>query len=169
MILYQLKCPSDHRFEAWFRDSATYDAQAAAGLLTCPVCGDARIGKAPMAPRIAKSHRSKSETPPSVPERENPGAGVPAVAAPAPPSAPVDERMAAFQREVMRHLGEVRHAVEKSCDYVGDRFAEEARKIHYGETDARGIYGETTREEAEALQEEGVTFHRIPWLPRTNS
>ncbi len=168
MILYQLKCPSDHRFEAWFRDGATYDAQAEAGLLTCPVCGDTRIGKAPMAPRIAKSHRSKTEEahPPAV--RADPPAETGAAPAAAVPAL-TDEKAAALHREVLRQLTELRRAVETKCDYVGDRFAEEARKIHYGEADPRGIYGEASAREAEELQEEGVTFHRIPWLPRTNS
>jgi hypothetical protein len=71
--------------------------------------------------------------------------------------------------EVMRQLTEVRRSVEKNCDYVGDRFAEEARRIHYGETDPRGIYGEASDEEVSELHEEGVTFHRIPWIPRTDS
>lgn len=174
MILYQLKCPSDHRFEAWFRDGATYDAQAAAGMLTCPVCGDSRIGKAPMAPRIAKSHRGRIDAPPPAAEREAPAAETPAPL-PAPPSGPppsgppMSEKAVAFQREVMRQLTELRHVVEKNCDYVGDRFAEEARKIHYGEASPRGIYGEASAQEAEDLREEGVAFRRIPWLPRTNS
>lgn len=168
MILYQLKCPSDHRFEAWFRDGATYDAQAEAGLLTCPVCGDTRIGKAPMAPRIAKSQRNKNEEMRPPADRADPpteAGAAPAAAV----SAPMDEKAAAFHREMLRHLAELRQVVETKCDYVGDRFAEEARKIHYGETDPRGIYGEASAREAEELQEEGVTFHRIPWLPRTNS
>ena len=71
--------------------------------------------------------------------------------------------------EVMRQLTEVRRSVEKNCDYVGDRFAEEARRIHYGESDPRSIYGEASDEEVAELNEEGVTFHRIPWIPRTDS
>ncbi|MDQ2106268.1 DUF1178 family protein, partial [Azospirillum isscasi] len=95
-----------------------------------------------------------------------PAAG-PAPAPAAPPlPAEVRERFAA---EVMRQLTEIRRTVEENCDYVGDRFAEEARRIHYGETDPRGIYGEATDKQAEELEEEGVTFGRMPWLPRTNS
>lgn len=71
--------------------------------------------------------------------------------------------------EVMGKLAELRQQVEQNCDYVGERFAEEARRIHYGESEARGIYGETTSEQAAALADEGVPFSRIPWLPRTNS
>lgn len=166
MILYQLKCPADHRFEAWFRDGAAYDAQAAAGLLICPLCGDTRIGKAPMAPRIARSRGVEREAPavPAAPAV----ADTPPVPSPASPPA-VSEKVAALQREVLLHLAQVRRTVEENCDYVGDRFADEARKIHYGEADPRGIYGEASPHDVEELQEEGVTFHRIPWLPRTNS
>ena len=147
MILFELKCASDHRFEAWFRDGAAYDAQAAAGTIACPACGDTRVGKAPMAPRIAKGRKDPAE-----PAKAD-GAG----------------KADAVQAEVLRQLGELRRAVEENCDYVGDRFAEEARRIHYGETDPRGIYGEASPGDVAELKEEGVTIHRIPWLPRTNS
>jgi hypothetical protein len=80
-----------------------------------------------------------------------------------------DEHQRRIQAEALKQLRDLRKAVEENCDYVGDRFAEEARRIHYGETDPRGIYGETTNQEAEELRDEGVTFQRIPWLPRTGS
>lgn len=153
MILFELKCAAEHRFEVWFRDGAAYDAQAAAGTITCPLCGDTRVGKAPMAPRIAR-HRGGEAEPAAVP---------------APASGDADGKAAALQAEVMRHLGELRRTVEENCDYVGERFAEEARRIHYGETDPRGIYGEASADDVAELKEEGVTIHRIPWLPRTNS
>ncbi len=152
MILFELKCTSDHRFEVWFRDGGAYEAQAAAGTIACPQCGDTQVGKAPMAPRISRRRKDAAE---------------PAQAAPA--SGAADEKAAALQAEVMRHLGELRRAVEENCDYVGDRFAEEARRIHYGETDPRGIYGEASPGDVAELKEEGVAIHRIPWLPRTNS
>jgi len=152
MILFELKCASDHRFEAWFRDGAAYDAQAAAGTIACPLCGDTQVGKAPMAPRIAKRRGEPAE---------------PAKAAPAPEGG--NEKAVALQAEALRQLGELRRAVEENCDYVGERFAEEARRIHYGETDPRGIYGEASDKDVAELKEEGVTIHRIPWLPRTNS
>lgn len=158
MILFVLKCSADHRFEAWFRNGGAYEAQAGAHAIACPVCGDTRIGKAPMAPWISKG-RSKDAVP-DVPR----DAPAPAPAAPALP-APADPAVA----EMMRQLGELRQAVEKNCDYVGDRFAEEARRIHYGEADPRAIYGEASATDAEELRDEGVAFHRIPWLPRTNS
>ena len=175
MILFVLKCTTDHRFEAWFRNGDAYETQAAARAIACPVCGDTHITKAPMAPRIAKGGRSRDDGPRDGDAQEAapaaPSGGAPAPAAPPVPAVPslppeVRERFAA---EVMRQLTEIRRTVERNCDYVGDRFAEEARRIHYGETDPRGIYGEASAKEAEELEEEGVTFGRIPWLPRTNS
>ncbi|KAA0686961.1 DUF1178 family protein [Azospirillum brasilense] len=174
MILFVLKCTADHRFEAWFRNGDAYETQAAARAIACPVCGDTHIAKAPMAPRIAKGGRSKDDAPreSGAPEAVPTAAGgAPAPAAPpasATPTVPAEVRER-FAAEVMRQLTEIRRTVEESCDYVGDRFAEEARRIHYGETDPRGIYGEATDKEADELKEEGVTFGRIPWLPRTNS
>lgn len=195
MILFALRCSADHQFEAWFRNGAAYDEQAAAHQIACPICGDTVVGKAPMAPRIAKGvaraadrAREQAEAvaanaPPSAAPAA-PANAVPA-ALPVPIPAPVPLPNAAdvvaalppslndAQREavaeVMRQLTEVRRSVEKNCDYVGDRFAEEARRIHYGESDPRGIYGEASDEEVAELNDEGVTFHRIPWIPRTDS
>jgi len=140
MIVFELKCGTGHRFEAWFKDGAAYEAQAAEGSVVCPVCGDTHVAKAPMAPRIGK------------------GSVVAAA-----------ERSRELQVEMREKLAELRGEVEKNFDYVGDRFAEEARRIHYGEVDPRAIYGETTDREAAELSEEGVGFQRIPWVPRSDS
>jgi hypothetical protein len=151
MILYQLQCESDHGFEAWFRDSATYDEQAERGLLACPACGSDKVSKALMAPRIGGTRQNaKSETPP----------------------AKVDAKEVQISAEAValrQQLVEIRQKIEKSCDYVGPKFAEEARKIHYGEADAKGIYGETSADEAKALKEEGIEFGAVPWLPKENA
>lgn len=141
MILFELKCGGGHTFEAWFRNGDTYEAQAAAGEIPCPQCGDSKIAKAPMAPRIAKSRDGGSAA----------------------------EEKAVQQAEFMAKLRELRKHVESNCDYVGPKFAEEARKIFYGEVESRAIYGETTPGEAEELQEEGVPFAAIPWAPSHNS
>ena len=132
MIKYDLKCRKGHGFEAWFRDSATYDEQAEGNRIVCPTCGARKVEKAIMAPRVSSG---------------------------------VAERRA----QMVKVLKDLRSQVEKNCDYVGESFAEEARKIHYGEAEARGIYGETSDEDAEALAEEGVTFQRIPWVPKDNA
>lgn len=136
MIKYELKCRKDHVFEAWFYDSATYDKQAAGGKVVCPVCNSRKVTKAPMAPRIARSKGERA----------------------------ADEAKQAAA--AMKALAAIRDHVEKNADYVGDQFAEEARKIHYGETDKRNIYGEASKDEAKELVEEGIDVAVIPWLPR---
>lgn len=162
MILFELRCGEGHGFEAWFRSGDAYDAQAAAHEISCPICGDTRIGKAPMAPRIAKGRRDAGRgTDRGVDGRADGGKG------PEEKAEPSAREVKA--REMMRGLAELRRKVEESCDYVGDRFPDEARRMHYGEIEKRGIYGEASHDEAAELAEEGVSFSRIPWLPRTNS
>lgn len=160
MILYRLRCTKGHEFDSWFKDSRTYERQEKKSLIGCAVCGTSKVSRAPMAPRIGK--KGKEEAPPVVAEAP--------VTAPTP--AVPEPQMAALARQMPKELREallkVRAEVEKSCEHVGDKFAEEARKIHYGESDKRGIYGETSDEEAEALAEEGIEFGRLPWIPRGN-
>lgn len=152
MIVYSLTCSDNHEFEAWFKDSAAFDEQRAQKVVLCPSCGSDDVRKAVMAPRIS---RSRTEAPlPSEPT----GKEVPAVSA-----------TTARREELQRLLVELRQHVEANCDYVGDRFAEEARRIHYGEADARDIYGETTPDEARNLLEEGVKVAPLPPLPRRNN
>ncbi len=179
MILYNLRCHKDHVFETWFRDSAAYDSQTKAAVVECPVCGSNKVAKAIMAPHVTKSAgRSRSlgedAAAPAAPISNAPVSNAPVSNAPV-FHAPVRGATTKAMREVeqsakmRRALQELRRHVEESFDYVGPEFAEEARKIHYGETDERPIYGETSEEEAEALEEEGVSVSRIPWLPRENS
>jgi len=158
MILYRLRCSKGHEFESWFKDSKSYERQEKKSLIGCALCGDAKVARAIMSPRIGKGgEKVETEAP-----------------APTPTPAPSAEqqKVAALARHMPKELREallkVRAEVEKSCEHVGDRFAEEARKIHYGESDKRGIYGETTDEEATALAEEGIEFGRLPWIPRGN-
>jgi hypothetical protein len=156
MILFDLQCAKGHRFEAWFRDGATYDRQADAGELACPLCGGHDVEKAPMAPRIGKGRAV------AVPVADAPANEIPAAA----PTPTADARTMAVMGAQMKALRALRQKIEESCDYVGPEFAEEARKIHYGESDPRGIYGETTSEEAEELEDEGIDIARVPWVPR---
>ncbi len=164
MILYNLRCEKDHLFETWFRESAAYDVQAAAGDIQCPVCGSIKVEKAIMAPRVAKSAGRNRAAPADTVEKT-----------PAPAEMGVTGTTAKAVREVeqsaklRRTLLELRRQVEENFDYVGPTFAEEARKIHYGETEERAIYGETSDDDAQALEEEGVSVRRIPWLPRDSS
>lgn len=156
MIVFDLKCRKEHVFEAWFPDSASFAEQAAAGKVLCPVCGSRKVTKALMAPNVATSKElAPAPRPAEAGRRESV-----AVAEGVPEGARAGE--------LRRLLRELRSHVEQNCDYVGERFAEEARKIHYGETDPRGIYGETSDAEAEALADEGIEVARVPWL-RENS
>lgn len=164
MILYALRCADGHQFDAWFRNGGAYDALAAAGEVLCPHCGSARVTKAPMAPRIGKSRSVAVE------ERRETDAPAENTVTPPPAAVPAPTAEAAVAPvEIRQALAALRTHVEASFDYVGERFPEEARRIHYNETPARPIYGEATRAEAEALEEEGVTLRRIPWLPRSDS
>lgn len=154
MILYQLRCAKDHEFEAWFKDGQTCERQLARKTVECPSCGNRKVVKALMAPRISGS------------EKKQQSANLPA-AAPAPAAS--SHPMSVMASAMRQHLQEVRAKVEANCDYVGDKFADEARKIHYGETEARGIYGEATDQEHQELVDEGVEVARIPWLPRSDA
>ena len=140
MILFDLTCRNGHVFEGWFRDGAAYEAQRRGRKVTCPVCGSAKIVKAPMAPAISKGHGA--------------------------------EKTAVSKRRVsgmMRELRKVREQIEANCEYVGQRFPDEARAIHYGESEKTGIYGEASAKEAQELADEGIPVARIPWVPRQDS
>lgn len=161
MIHYQVRCGEGHEFDGWFKDSAAFDKLVSLGLLQCPECGDQNVSRALMAPAVVGS-RSIAVQPPV--EAAAPSPAAPAVAPVAPPQAitgPMPDQMRAM-------LQKLRAEVEKNCDYVGERFADEARRIHRGESDKRGIYGETSPTEAEALAEEGIEVSRIPWVPRAD-
>jgi hypothetical protein len=148
MIRYALQCPKEHEFEAWFRSAADYDRALAAGETVCPICGPARVEKKPMAPAVARSDNRPQEKPADKSEK------VRLVSAPDPK-----------QQALLQAMRELRRQVTEHADYVGDRFAEEARKIHYEESEPRGIYGEATTEEAKKLVEEGIEFQPLPTFP----
>lgn len=160
MIHYKLRCAAAHEFEGWFQDSAGFDKLAKAGLVECTVCGSTQVERALMAPAVVSSRR-----------KAKPPAAPPAAATPeAPPPSPTGPQMAAgpIPAQLVAMLQRLRAEVEKSCDYVGTDFAEEARKIHNGEAEARGIYGEASEAEAEALAEDGIDVARLPWVPRAD-
>jgi hypothetical protein len=157
MIHYQLRCKKGHEFDGWFKDSAAFDAQAGRGLVECPACGAVDVTRAMMAPAVAKRAAEPPRSTASAPEPSVPAPPAPmraeGVAGPVP-----DQVRAALQR--------LRAEIEARCDHVGDRFTEEALRIHRGETEPRAIYGDATQDQAEQLAEEGVSFARIPWVPR---
>ena len=160
MIRYNLRCEQGHAFESWFQSSAAYESQEKRQLVNCPACGSAKVERAIMAPQIvSKKGREPSrdqEAPAAVP--------VPAPVAPtdAATSTPL---LMAQERELRAKLKELRDHIVKNADNVGDRFPNEARKMHYGEIEHRPIYGEASPEEAKSLIDEGVEVSPLPVLP----
>jgi hypothetical protein len=134
VIQYSLHCSNGHQYDAWFKSAAAFDEQQARGIVTCAICGDAEVGKAPMAPAVARTDGETVSLSSGHPD-------------------------ATRFREMLRAY---RHKVTSEADYVGDRFAEEARKIHFEETEQRGIYGQATREEVVSLLDEGIDFMPLP-------
>jgi hypothetical protein len=160
MILYTLVCDNKHSFESWFANSAAYDKQVARGLVSCPMCNSAKVEKAIMAPSLGRSSR-KSAPAPEPAAAEEPAASPQATPAPKASVA----MMSPPEREFRAKLKELRDHLTKSADYVGGKFPEEARKMHYGEIEHRSIYGEASADDAKALHEEGIEFHPLPVLP----
>ena len=153
MIKYALICDKKHDFESWFADSAAFDKQAKRKLIACPVCNSVKVEKAIMAPRIAaKKGRVPIE--------------MPAAASGTPAAVPAPVAMISPQEQEFRaKLKELRDHLVKNADNVGEKFPEEARKMHYGETEHRSIYGVASPEEAKELVEEGIECHPLPALP----
>ena len=135
MIRYRLICSQDHEFDAWFRDGAGYDRQVKRQQVTCPHCGDVDVTKAIMAPGIVSS------------------AGADKFA---------EAKAQEVARRILAAVGKLQDTVEQECEYVGDQFADEARAIHYGDAEERGIYGEASDDEAAELEDEGIDFIRLP-------
>ncbi|HTP90192.1 MAG TPA: DUF1178 family protein [Xanthobacteraceae bacterium] len=160
MIRYALNCDQGHDFESWFQNSAAYDKQAKRKLVNCPICGSAKVEKAIMAPRLTRTDAPE----PAAPAPTPPPAATPPVPATPAGKAPV-AIMSSPERELRQKLKELREHVTKNASYVGGRFPEEARKIHYGEAEHRSIYGEASPEEAKQMHEEGIEFHPLPILP----
>jgi len=166
MIRYALNCERGHVFETWFQNSAAYDKQVKRSLVTCPVCGSAKVEKAIMAPRVSAGAADDEIAAPALPA---PAASAPAAPPPVAPQAAAKPAPVAMmsppERELRQKLKEIRDHIVKNANYVGSRFPEEARKIHYGETEHRSIYGEASPEDAKALHDEGIEFLPVPMLP----
>jgi len=158
MIRYDLTCDHGHRFDGWFRSSGDFDAQSGRGLLECPNCGSSSISKALMAPALTRSRGEVVPTP--APENPGPGPGTGGEGA-SQPVALLSEREARL-RAMLRELHT--ELTRDSVD-VGNRFADEARKMHYGEAEKGSIYGQASLEDARALTEEGIQFLPLPGLP----
>ena len=154
MIRYNLRCERGHAFESWFQSSQAYETQEKRKLVNCPSCGSAKVERAIMAPQIVSKKSRVSTAPAPAPAAST------EVAAPA--STPL---MMAQDRELRTKLKELRDHIVKNADNVGERFPNEARKMHYGDIEHRPIYGEASPEEARALIDEGVEVSPLPVLP----
>ena len=137
MIRFSLRCDKDHEFEGWFSSSSDFEVQSERGLVSCPVCGSPKVGKALMAPAVAASRQTAERPLAMDPEK----------------------------REMMRKIRDMVKAVKQNSEDVGDRFADEARKIHHGEAEARGIIGKASGEDAKSLIEEGIEIAPLPDFP----
>jgi hypothetical protein len=137
LIRFSLTCEQEHEFEAWFRSNEDFETQRKRGFVDCPSCGSSKVDKALMAPAVSTGRKREK----------------------------LALAMGEAQKEAMAQLKALSQKMRENADYVGDKFAEEARKIHFGETDPRGIYGEATLEEAKGLAEDGVEFMPVPVFP----
>jgi hypothetical protein len=137
LIRFSLACDHGHEFEAWFRNNDDFDTQKKRGFVECPECGSAKVSKALMAPAVSTGRKREK----------------------------IALAMGEAQKQAMAELKALSQKMRENADNVGDKFAEEARKIHFGEVEPRGIYGQATPEEAKALAEDGVGFMPIPVFP----
>lgn len=137
MIRFSLICEREHEFEGWFRSNDDFETQKKRGFVDCPTCGSRKVDKALMAPAISTGAKQEK----------------------------IALAMGEAQRQALAQLRALSRKIRENADYVGDRFAEEARRIHFGESEARGIYGEATSEEVRGLIKDGVDFMPIPMLP----
>jgi hypothetical protein len=156
MIRYNLRCERGHAFESWFQSSSAYESQEKRKLVNCPSCGSAKVERAIMAPQIVSKKGRESVEPAPAP------APTPSTDVTAPASTPL---MMAQERELRAKLRELRDHIVKNADNVGERFPNEARKMHYGDIEHRPIYGEASPDEARSLIDEGVEVSPLPVLP----
>lgn len=142
MIKYALACDLGHAFEGWFSHSADYDDQRGRGLVDCPLCGSHAVAKQIMAPKVSGTKAQRAATPDPVPQA---------------------------QEMMMEALGQVRQYVQDNFDDVGDTFAREARAIHEGDAEDRGIYGQATPAEVRDLSEDGIRVAPLPTAPKAKT
>lgn len=172
MILYQLVCGRGHEFEAWFRNSATFDTQHLAGDVECPHCGRVDVNKAIMAPNIStsKTRSDNDETDrllsqSSLESQCNDDSASPLTSA----ENASEDRAREVASKILEAVNSIREHVEASCDYVGDDFPDEARSLHYGESEKKGIYGNASEKDVNELREEGIDFISLPGSSRKDN
>ena len=176
MIKYTLVCEIAHTFEGWFRNSDDFDAQCERKLVVCPICGGTKIKKGLMAPAVSTARKREAMSPVIEAENTSSEPAVPAVTAQSTESGPAETGKTSMQpsallpvdvrqKEIVEALRVVRARMIENSENVGTGFAEEARKIHYGEAEERSIHGETTPKDAADLIEEGIAVLPLPELP----
>tara|TARA_A100001011_G_C14313991_1_gene847023 strand:- start:2012 stop:2443 length:432 start_codon:yes stop_codon:yes gene_type:complete len=143
MILFDLKCENDHKFEAWFPSSSNYEDQLKKKMIECPYCNSKIIKKSLMAPNLNLKSRSKKNS--------------------------TDKKKDLSQINIENKIKKFKIFIEKNTENVGKNFAEEARKIYYGEEKARPIRGESTEKESQELAEEGISFSKLPWYSKEDA
>lgn len=160
MICYQLCCANGHTFEGWYRDSTAFARLKQENLLSCAICGTAKVEQALMAPAIVKGRSHPKQMEPSKPE-----------AMPQQPEVPPAQQQSepVVSDNLISALRQIRAAVEENCENVGSNFADEALRIHHGEAPERSIYGDMTASEREMLEDEGVDVLPLPWVRKTDS
>lgn len=154
MIKYTLKCSGGHQYDTWFANSSAYDALASKGQLQCPVCGTSDVSKALMTPSIP-ARQNRRETQPVDSEQSQ--------------KATSSAASGTLQSEAVEIMRKLRDFVKENSEYVGPKFAEEARKIHHEETEVRSIYGEASGDDLTELHEEGIDFYPLPVLPEDHN
>lgn len=169
MIRYSLICKKEHTFESWFASSDAYDKLAGKKQIACPICGSRVVEKALMVPGVVKSENKSASKRAARSAQRKAASAAAAEQAPAPMVPTEDLQRVAANKEVMEAMRKLRAELQAKSEYVGRRFAEEARKIHHEEAPQRGIYGEATSEEAKALHEEGIEFLPLPALPEDHN
>lgn len=150
MIRYTLSCAQGHAFESWFQSGSGFESLRDTGMISCPVCGSAKVDKALMAPAVQPARRTGASAPPLAESL------APAAATPPPPRVPAADLEAKLEA--------LRRHIETQSDYVGLDFVTEARRMHYGEAPERAIHGEAKPDEARALIEEGVPIAPLPFV-----
>ncbi|MCI5098182.1 MAG: DUF1178 family protein [Rhodobacteraceae bacterium] len=149
MIQYSLKCAEGHTFDSWFQSAEAFDKLAAAGMVSCAVCGGTKVEKAIMAPRVRPARSATGVKDDAQPTTE----------------APTAPALSTQNAELEQALTEMRRQVEQNSDYVGEDFASEARAMHLGDAPERSIYGEAKPDEAKALIEDGIPVAPLPFMP----
>ena len=161
MIRYRLVCNKKHQFESWFGSSSAFDRLAKKGQVECPECGSKKVAKALMTPGLSKGGRGGKD------REQQPQA--PVAGPPAPAQASEPPELVEAKKQLVALMRSIRQEVASKAEYVGPKFAEEARKIHHQEAEARGIWGEATLAEARELHEDGIECLPLPRLPEDSN